>query len=104
MEANEYEVENTVSLNSDFMKLLTDKQGARSKPQNSPHSVGPELEQMLDTLEMKNVYDNSEALQHFDPFEKVLLVKGMDNSLLTSCRTLKGENNTLSETFKIVHK
>jgi hypothetical protein len=32
------------------------------------------------------------------------LVKGIDNSILTSYRTLKGENNTVSDTFKIVHK
>jgi len=32
------------------------------------------------------------------------LVKGIDNSILTSFRTLKRENNTVSDTFKIVHK
>ena len=40
----------------------------------------------------------------FDPFEKVVLIKGIDNSILTSYRTLKGENNTVSDTYKIVHK
>lgn len=34
----------------------------------------------------------------------MVLVKGIDNSILTSFRTLKGENNTVSDTFKIVHK
>ena len=40
----------------------------------------------------------------FDPFDRVVLVKGIDNSILTSFRTLRGENNTVSDTFKIVHK
>lgn len=34
----------------------------------------------------------------------MLLVKGIDNSILTSFRTLKRENNTVSDTFKIVHQ
>jgi hypothetical protein len=33
----------------------------------------------------------------FDPFENVVLVKGIDNSILTSYRTLKGQNNTVSD-------
>ena len=33
-----------------------------------------------------------------------MLVKGIDNSILTSFRTLKRENNTVSDTFKIVHQ
>lgn len=44
------------------------------------------------------------SLQSYDPFERVVLVKGIDNSILTSFRTLKRENNTVSETYKIVHK
>ena len=42
--------------------------------------------------------------KQFDPFDKVVLVKGIDNSILTSYRTLKGENNIVSDTFKIVHR
>lgn len=42
--------------------------------------------------------------KQFDPFEKVVLIKGIDNSILTSYRTLKGENNTVSDTYKIIHK
>ena len=42
--------------------------------------------------------------KNFDPFEKVVLIKGIDNSILTSYRTLKGENNTVSDTYKIIHK
>ena len=33
-----------------------------------------------------------------------MLVKGIDNSILTSFRTLKKENNTVSDTYKIVHQ
>lgn len=53
-----------------------------------------EVEQWNDYLKAKN----------FDPFDRVVLVKGIDNSILTSFRTLKGENNTVSDTFKIVHR
>lgn len=42
--------------------------------------------------------------QNYDPFEKVALVKGIDNQILTSFRTLKRENNTISDTFKVVHQ
>ena len=52
------------------------------------------MEQWNDYLKAKN----------FDPFDRVVLVKGIDNSILTSFRTLKGENNTVSDTFKIVHR
>jgi hypothetical protein len=41
--------------------------------------------------------------QKFDPFEKVILVKGIDNSILTSFRTLKKENNVISDTMKVIH-
>lgn len=50
------------------------------------------------------MWNNYLKSKNFDPFEKVVLVKGIDNSILTSYRTLKGENNTVSDTFKIVHK
>ena len=56
---------------------------------------GPiDVEQWNDYLKQKN----------FDPFDRVVLVKTIDNSILTSFRTLKGENNTVSDTFKIVHR
>lgn len=38
-----------------------------------------------------------------DPFEKVLLIKGIDNSILTSFRTLKKQNNMVSDTLKVIH-
>ena len=34
----------------------------------------------------------------YDPFDRVLLVKEIDNQILTSFRTLKGENNVITET------
>ena len=33
----------------------------------------------------------------------MVLSKGIDNSILTSYRTLKKENNVISDTLKIVH-
>lgn len=67
--------------------------------------------QVVDQLNVKgrtvsdvNQWDGYLRKLNFDPFEKVLLFKGMDNSILTSCRTVKGQNNTMSDTFKIVHK
>lgn len=39
-----------------------------------------------------------------DPFDKVLLLKNIDNAILTSYRTLKAENNVMSETMKVVHQ
>jgi hypothetical protein len=38
-----------------------------------------------------------------DPFDKVLLLKNIDNAILTSFRTMKEENNMVSETMKVVH-
>ena len=49
-------------------------------------------------------WNNYLKQKNFDPFDRVVLVKGIDNSILTSFRTLKGDNNTVSDTFKIVHK
>jgi hypothetical protein len=63
------------------------------------------------TSQLKSSYMPPDVIQwneymksKFDPFEKVVLIKGIDNSILTSYRTLKGENNTVSDTYKIVHK
>ncbi len=40
----------------------------------------------------------------YDPFDRVVISnKGVDNSLLTSFRTLTQQNNTLSKSLKIVH-
>lgn len=49
-------------------------------------------------------WNNYLKQKNFDPFDKVVLVKGIDNQILTSFRTLRGDNNTVSDTFKIVHR
>lgn len=47
---------------------------------------------------------NSQNLKKFDPFDRVILsTKGIDNSILTSLRTLAKLNNSISDTFKVVH-
>lgn len=66
----------------------------QSQNQNTPLKVPHEVQQWNEYLQQKK----------FDPFDRVVLVKGIDNQILTSFRTLKGENNTVSDTFKIVHK
>ena len=38
-----------------------------------------------------------------DPFDRVLLLKNIDNPILTSFRTLTKANNVISHTLKIIH-
>lgn len=38
-----------------------------------------------------------------DPFDKVLLLKNIDNAILTSFRTLNKQNNVISSTLKVIH-
>lgn len=47
--------------------------------------------------------NSSEIVQRYDPFEKIILVRGIDNSILTSFRTLKNQNNMISDTLKVIH-
>jgi hypothetical protein len=42
--------------------------------------------------------------RQFDPFDRVLLTKGIDNQILTSFRTLNKSNNVISNTLKVIHK
>lgn len=74
--------------------------------QQSPARLGPVTHgstlQAEDAVTAWN--QNNELVQNYDPFERVVLVKGIDNQILTSFRTLKRENNTVSDTFKIVHQ
>ena len=50
------------------------------------------------------IFLNSEHLKKFDPFDRVILsTKGIDNSILTSLRTLAKLNNSISDTFKVIH-
>lgn len=72
--------------------------------------------QQYEHLQEKTVCLNSEILGlgaegadeyqtlPFDPFEKVILIKDIDNQILTSFRTLKGENNSVSDTSKVIHR
>ena len=47
---------------------------------------------------------NAQNLKKFDPFDRVILsTKGIDNSILTSLRTLAKLNNSISDTFKVIH-
>ena len=39
-----------------------------------------------------------------DPFDKVLLLKNIDNAILTSYRTLSKQNNQISQTLKVLHQ
>lgn len=38
-----------------------------------------------------------------DPFDRVLLLKNIDNAILTSFRTLNKQNNVISSTLKVIH-
>ena len=37
-------------------------------------------------------------------FDCVLLIKNIDNALLTSFRTYSKQNNNISETMQVIHK
>lgn len=84
--------------NTDISKLVPSQQ--------SPVRLGPAAQggalHAEDAVTAWN--QNNELVQNYDPFERVVLVKGIDNQILTSFRTLKRENNTVSDTFKIVHQ
>ena len=41
--------------------------------------------------------------QVIDPFDRVLLLKNIDNAILTSFRTLTKQNNVVSHTLKVIH-
>ena len=43
-------------------------------------------------------------IKNFDPFDKILLTRGIDNQILTSFRTLSKQNNMISNTLKVVHQ
>ena len=71
--------ENLISLTPDFLNLLLNAEPTEEDTQP------PEY-------------------KYQDPFDKVLLTKGMDNQILTSFRTLTKANNTVSDTLKVVHQ
>lgn len=88
--------ENIVSLSPQFLQYLMDKRA--DTEEGSPKAEAEKTEGVTSWNQKK------EAVQAFDPFDKVVLVKNIDNSILTSFRTLKRENNTVSETYKVVHR
>ena len=86
----QYDKENSISLNPQFLNFLMSPE----KAETATHDFA----EALDLLTSQN-------LRKFDPFDKVVLGnKGIDNSILTSFRTLAKTNNCLSDTFKIIHK
>jgi len=95
-----YEMENTVSLNPRFLQYVME-----NNVQLNSNNVIEMSEQEFERSREQGfiVWNEKNTEQRFDPFEKVILVKGIDNSILTSFRTLKKENNILSETMKIIH-
>ena len=44
------------------------------------------------------------GLASYDPFENVVLISNIDNQILTSFRTFRGDNNFFSDTQKVIHK
>ena len=80
---NNFKKEDIISLNPQFLNFL----------------MSPEKAEVALSLLTEN-----QGLRKFDPFDKVVLSnKGIDNPILTSFRTLAKTNNSLSETFKIIH-
>jgi hypothetical protein len=85
--------ENIISLNYGVMNLVGYTDQASSIRNESSRSPLPKAGE--DALEFN--------VRVEDPFDKVLLLKNIDNAILTSFRTLREENNTISETMKVVH-
>lgn len=80
---NNLKKEDIISLNPQFLNFL----------------MSPEKAEIA-----LNLLAANENLKKFDPFDKVVLSnKGIDNPILTSFRTLAKTNNSLSDTFKIIH-
>ena len=54
---------------------------------------------------METEFDGGvEQTNMIDPFDRVLLLKYIDNAILTSFRTLSKQNNMISHTLKVVHQ
>ena len=95
--AKQYLKENIISLNPDFMNLLLTTNGEHAAQQ---------IEHALQSINYPHNLkqgDDQAGYRFQDPFDKVLLTKGIDNPILTSFRTLTKSNNTVSDTLKIVH-
>tara|TARA_B110000285_G_scaffold234180_1_gene310259 strand:+ start:1220 stop:1477 length:258 start_codon:yes stop_codon:yes gene_type:complete len=64
---------------------------------NQPGATHESLKELILSLLISKV-------KQFDPFDKVLLTKNIDNQILTSFRTLNKSNNVMSNTLKVVHQ
>ena len=79
-----------VQVDSIASHLVTESNTTRQDGQETP------------TANMQAQLQN-QNISMIDPFERVLLLKNIDNAILTSYRTLTKQNNVVSQTNKIVH-
>jgi len=104
----DYLRDHIISLNPEFMNLLLSTSSADT---SGAETVIQQIEQALASLNYPSSVSEEESMDEAksggyrfqDPFDKVLLTKGIDNQILTSFRTLTKANNTVSDTLKIVH-
>jgi hypothetical protein len=86
MPINKYAVENTISLNPLFLSYLQERYPVDGEDAlENQHFL--EEQQKEQGILIYNTKNHSHV--KFDPFEKVILMKGIDNSILTSFRTLR---------------
>ncbi len=100
MGANKYAIENTISLNPQFLSYLQESNGANGIDPTENQTF---LEEQQKEQGIIIINEKTRQQIKIDPFEKVILVKGIDNSILTSFRTLRKENNLVSDTLKVIH-
>eukprot|EP00347_Sterkiella_histriomuscorum_P005013 403358235 len=102
-DSNKYVIQNTVSLNPQFLAYLMENQ---QHFQISNIKDVPNNQQIVEQAKEQGIIitnEKSKETQIIDPFEKVILIKGIDNSILTSFRTLRKQNNLISDTMKVIH-
>ena len=93
--------DNIISLNPEFISFLLNPNadGQNILENMAKQGIsGPDIEKALKQISQNGDY------REVDPFDKVLLTKGIDNQILTSFRTLARTNNNITETLKIVHQ
>ena len=100
MPMNKYAIENTISLNPLFLSYLQERYPVDGEDAlENQHFL--EEQQKEQGILIYNTKNRSHV--KFDPFEKVILMKGIDNTILTSFRTLRKQNNIVSDTLKVIH-
>lgn len=77
-----------VSLSPEILGYITDLNNGNARAQLVDHAAEADFK----------------GLASYDPFENVVLISNIDNQILTSFRTLRGDNNFFSDTQKVVHK